>query len=155
MVVDHQVVVDGLGDVDAAERGARPARFFAQDAQRIRGIVAADVEKRADAVRLQHPEDVPAVFQIRLVAGGAERRAGGSRDPLQVPPRFPGEIEEVLVDDAAHTVPRAVDPLDARLSARLQRGSHQRFVDNGGGTAALGDQNLSLRHGISLVLWRP
>jgi hypothetical protein len=73
MVVAHQIVVYGLGNVDATQCVVGAPGFFADDAHRVRGIIAADVEEIADAMRLEHLEDLLAVAQIGFVAGGAER----------------------------------------------------------------------------------
>ena len=150
VVVAHQVVVDGLRDVDAAQRVARPRRLLADDAHRVRRVVAADVEEVADAVGLQHLEDLLAVLQVRLVAGGAERRAGCACHQFQVVAGFLREVEEVLVDDAAHPVTGAVHPFHAELPARLQHHAHQGLIDHRRRAASLGDQNLAWGHVAAL-----
>ena len=68
----------------AAQRIAGLARLLADDAHRVRRVVAADVEEVADAVRLQHLEDLLAVGQVGLVAGRAERRGGRGGHQLEV-----------------------------------------------------------------------
>jgi hypothetical protein len=77
VVVEHQVVVDGLGDVDAAQRVAGLGRFFGHDADGVAGVVAADVEEVLDLVRLEHLEHLAAVGQVGLVTGAAQRRSRG------------------------------------------------------------------------------
>ena len=47
--------------------------------------------------------------------------------------RLLGEVDEILIDDAAHPVEGAIDPLDLAKFARLQHGPDQRLVDDGGG----------------------
>ena len=146
VVVAHQIVVDGLRDVDAAQRIARPRCLLADDAHGVGRVVAADVEEVPDAVRLQHLEDLLAVLQIRLVARGAERRARGAGHELQVVAGLLRQIEKVFVDDAAHAMPGAVHPLHAELPARLQHHAHQGLVDHRRRAASLGDQNLAWGH---------
>ncbi len=51
-------------------------------------------------------------------------------------------IDEILVDDAAHAVIGAIDPLHLPEFARFQNRPDQRLVDDGGRAAALGDENL-------------
>ena len=47
----HQVVVDRLGDMHAAQIVARLLRFLGDDAHRIGAVVAPDVEEVANVVR--------------------------------------------------------------------------------------------------------
>ena len=54
-----------------------------------------------------------------------------------------GQVDEVLVDDAAHAVARAVDALDAAEAPRFEHHADQRLVDDGGRAAALGDEDLA------------
>ncbi len=55
------------------------------------------------------------------------------------------EVDQILVDDAAHAMQRAVDVMDAGKPARLQRHADQRLVDDGGRASPLRHQNLA-RH---------
>ena len=80
MIVADQIVVDGLGNMNAAQRIIGFMRLLGDDAHRIGGIVAADIKEGADFMRLQNLEDLVAIFQIRLVAGGAQRRGRGFAD---------------------------------------------------------------------------
>ncbi|MDT4863598.1 hypothetical protein FQZ97_983110 [compost metagenome] len=147
VVVAHQVVVDGLGDVDRTQRVVRLARLFAHDAHRVRRIVAADVEEVLDLVGPEHLEDFLAVLQVGLVARGAQRRGRGTGHRFEVVTGLLREVHELLVHDATHAVARAVDQLHVLETPRLQRHAHQRLVDHGGRAAALGDENFSGWHG--------
>jgi hypothetical protein len=73
VVVLDQIVVDGFRNVDAAQVVAGLARFIVDDANGVRGIVAAGVKEIADLVRPQDLEDLLAILQIRLVARRAKR----------------------------------------------------------------------------------
>ena len=72
VIVAHQVIIDGLRDVDTAQRIAGLACLLADDAQSVGGIIAADIEEVAYSVRLQDPEDLLAIFDVGFVARGTE-----------------------------------------------------------------------------------
>ena len=145
VVEADEIVVDRLRDVDRPQVMAAPLRLFGDDAHGVGGIVAADVEERVDIVRLENLEDLLAVFDVRLVAGRAERGGGGRSDRLEVADRLLAEVDEVVVDDAAHPVDRAIDVGHVGEATRLERDADQRLVDHRRRSAALGDENL-VRH---------
>ena len=130
VVEADEVVVDRLRDVDRPQRMAALPRLLRDDPHRVGGIVAADVEERVDLMRLEDLENLLAVFEVRLVPGGAERSRGRRGDRLEIGRRLLAEIDEVVVDDAAHPVQRPVDVRDARIAPRLQRHAGQRLVDD-------------------------
>jgi len=141
VVVDGQVIVYGLGNMDAAERIAGLVRRFGNDADGVGAVIAADIEKAIDAVRLHHPEYLQAVFPVGLVARRTQcgRRCGG--DQLQIRRRLRTQVNQILIDDAAHAVDRAIDFFDRSEFAGFEDGANQRLVDDRGGAAALGYQN--------------
>jgi hypothetical protein len=149
VVVQHQVVVDGLGDVDAAQRVVRAGGLLGDDADGVAAVVAADVEEMLDAMRPQHLEHLLAVGEVGLVAGAAQCRRRRAGHQLEVVAGLLREVDEVLVDDAAHAVARAVDALDADVAPRLQHHAHQALVDDRGGAAALRDEDLAGAHADS------
>ena len=149
VVVDHQVVVDGLGDMDAAQRVVGLARLVVDDTQHVRRIVAADIEESPDPMGLKDAEDLLAVFEVGLVAGRAEGRRGRVTDQFQVVGGLLGQVEELLVDDAAHPVKGAVNQLDAGELSRFQHRADHGLIDHRRRPAALGDQNLTLQHGTA------
>jgi hypothetical protein len=73
VVAFHQIVVDGLGNMDGAQVVALLDGFLADDAHGFGRVIAADIEEPSGAVSLQRREDVPAIGQIGLVP----RRAQG------------------------------------------------------------------------------
>ncbi len=129
--------------MDRAQRIVRLVRLLADDTHRVGRIVAADVEEVLDFVRLQHLEDFLAIGQVGLVAGGSQRRGGRGSHQFQVVAGFLGQVDEILVDDATHTVTRTVDPLNIAVASRLQRHADHRLVDHRRRSAALCDQNFS------------
>ena len=147
MVGDHEVVVDGLRDMDAAQVVARLVRLLRDDPHGVRAVVAADVEETADRVRLQHAEDLLAVCMIGLVARRAERRGRRERHHVEVVRRLLREVHQLLVDNAAHAMQRAVDLPNLTELARFRYDAGQRLVDHRGGTTALSNQNVGL-HGL-------
>ena len=126
-------------------------RLLGDDAHRVGGIVAADIEERVDRVGFQDLEDLLAILAVRLVAGRAE--GGGRRrgDRLKIGDRLLPEIDEIVIDDAAHALQRAIDMGDLRKAPRLQRYAGQRLVDDRRRPASLGDKDL-VRHVFSLPL---
>ena len=150
VVEADEIVVDGLGDMDRAQR---MAGLLAPPRRRC-GRCRTNRCRRCSmnvsiACALQDLEDLLAIFQVRLVAGRAERRGRGRRDRLEIVDGLLPEVDEVVVDDAAHAVQRAVDVRDAGKAPRLERHADQRLVDDRRRAAALGDENL-VRHGCSL-----
>ena len=117
VVEADEVVVDRLRDVDRAQIVVALLRLLGDDPHGVRGIVAADVEERVDVVGLQDLEDLLAIFEVRLVAGRAERGGRGGRDRFEIGDGLLAEVDEILVDDAAHAVQRAVDVRDVRETA--------------------------------------
>ena len=142
MVVNHKIIVDGFGDMDGAQRIAMRLGLLRDDADRVGTVVAADIEEAADLVRPQDVENFLAIFDVRLVARRAERGGGRAGHEFEIVGRLLRQIGEILVDDSAHAVKRAVDALDLTKFARFQHGADQRLVDDGGRTAALRDENL-------------
>ena len=79
--------------------------------------------------------------------------AGGSGDRLQIGLGLLSEIDEILVDDAAHAVSGAVDRLDIGEASRFKRDADQRLIDDGGRPAALRHEDPA-RHAAPLA-WMP
>ena len=109
MVEADKIVIDRLRDMDRAEWIAGLLRLIGDDADRVRRIVAADVEERVDRMRLEDLEDLLAVFEIGLVAGRAKRCGRRGCDRFEIDDSLLSEIDEIVVDDAAHPMQRAVD----------------------------------------------
>ena len=84
MVVADEVIVDRLGDMHGAQRIILRPRLVRHDAYDIGGIVAADIEKPANVMRLERAEDRLAIGFVRLVAGRAERGSGRCRHGFQI-----------------------------------------------------------------------
>ncbi len=145
MVEADEVVVDRLRDVDRAQIVVALLRLLGDDPHRVRGIVAADVEERVDGVGLQDLEDLLAIFEVRLVAGRAERGGRGGRDRFEIGDGLLAEVDEIVVDDAAHAVQRPVDVRHVLETPRLERHAHHRLVDDGRRAPALSHKDL-VRH---------
>jgi hypothetical protein len=122
---------------------------------------SADVAERVDLMRLQHLENFLAVFDVGLVAGRAERGGRRGGDGFEIGGGFLRKVDEILLNDAAHAVHRAVDVRDVGKASRLERYADQRLVDHRRRPTALRDQNLmrhrivSLRTTARLNAWRP
>ena len=151
VVEADEIVVDRLGDMDRPQLMVGFLGLLGDDAHRVGGIVAADVEEGVDRMRFQNLEDLLAIFAVRLVAGRAESRGGRRRDRLEVRDRLLAQIDQIIVDDAAHALERAIDMADVGKPSRLERHAGQRLVDDRSRTASLGDKDL-VRHVFSLRL---
>ena len=145
VVVLAKVVVDRLGDVEAAQVRAAAFRHRVHDVDRLGGVVAADVEEVADVALAQHLEDLQAVLLRGLAAHAAERRRGRGGDGLEVLRGDLAQIDELLGEDAVDAVDGAVDPADRFAPARRHHGADETLVDDHRGTAALGDDHVPLR----------
>ena len=143
VVVFHEIVVDRLGDVDGAEFVVCGLCLFVDDADGVRGVVAADVEEVADVVGLHDFEHAGAVFFVGFVAGGEEAGGRGIGDLLEVVGGFACEIDEVFLDDSADAVDGSVDGGDLAEFAGFEGDADDALVDDRGGTAALGDEDFS------------
>jgi hypothetical protein len=139
VVVAHQVIVDGLRDVDTAQRIARIACLLADDAQSIGGIIAADIEEVACSVRLQDPEDLLAVFDVGFVARGTECRARRGRDQLELLRGLLSQVDEVFSEDTSNAVAGAVDRLDIAEATCFEHNAGERLVNDSRWAAPLGD----------------
>ena len=146
VVVADEVVVDGFRDVDGAQRIIGLLRLLADDAHRIGGIVAADIEKAADFMRAQHFENLLAILGVWLVARRAQCRRRRGRNHFKIAARFLRQVEQVFVDDAAHAMLGAVNASDAGKFAGFEHNANKRLVDDRGWAATLGDQNFCRRH---------
>ncbi len=109
MIVYHQIIIDCLGYMNAAQRIVGPNGLFAKYSQGIGRIIASDIKKGADSVGLKNLEYLLTVFGIRFVPGRAKRRTWRFGDHLEVMSGFLGYIQELLIDNAPDTVTGTVD----------------------------------------------
>ena len=137
VVVADQVVVDGLWNVDAAQCIVGAARFLTDDAHRVRGVIAADIEEVTYAMCLEDLEYLLAILQVRLVAGRAECRGRRIGHHFNVVAGFLGEVEELLIDDAGHSVIRTIDQFDIAELAGFENDAGHRLVDDRGRSSSL------------------
>jgi hypothetical protein len=147
----HQVVVNGLGNMDRAQIVMLLRRFLAHDTHGFGRIVAADIEEPRNAMSLQRTEDVPTVGQVWFVPRRAEDRGRRGGDRLEIGSGLGRKVDEILVRDAAHPKARAIDTLDLRKEPRFQYGTNQRLIDYRRWAAAFGDHQLAGAH----CLWLP
>ena len=84
VIVQNQVIVDGLGNMERFEIMSRRSRHIRNDAARVRTVVSTDVEEIADVSLRQLQEDLLAILLVWLVTTGAERRSRSTGDLLQL-----------------------------------------------------------------------
>lgn len=146
VIIAHEVVVDGLGDMHTAQRMAGTGRFETDDSQGIGGIVAADITKGVDAMSPQDLDDLRAVRLIGFVAGRAQRGGGRARNHVEIGLGFLAQIDEVLINNASYPMSRTDHDGPGHLATRLLHHAYERLIDHGGGSAALGDQDTAGWH---------
>ena len=92
------------------------------NSHRVRGIIAADVKKRVDFVRAEETMKISwQYFRSGLSRVEPSAAAGDRGHRLEIGGRLLAQIDEILMDDSAHAVERAVDVGDGGKSPRLQR----------------------------------
>ena len=142
VVVFAQVVVDGLGDVEAVELVLVLLGRLVDDVGGLGGVVAADVEEVADVVLLELLEDGEAVVVGGLLADGAEGGGGGLGDEGEGGGGFAAEVDEILVEDALDAVEGTVDLLDFLVLLGFEDRADEALVDDDGRPAALRDSSI-------------
>ena len=145
MVGDQQVVVDRLGHVEDLQVVLLALGDLVDDVGGLGRVVAADVEEVPHVVLAERLEDLLAVFLVRLVARGAQGRGGRAGDDLQHLGRLALQVDEVVVDHAAHAVARAEQLLDLRVLLDLLDHADQRLVDDHRRPARLPDDRVALQ----------
>ena len=144
VVGDGEVVIDRLRHADDAELVALLLGELGNLVCGVLRVVAADVEKVADVVRLEDLEDAFEVLLfLEFVAAGAEGGAGGVAEGADLLLGLGGEIDQVFLQDAEHAVQRAVDFLDALVVQSLRDDAGDAGIDDGGGATGLAHQNIS------------
>ena len=146
MVVKHQIIVDGLGNMQAAQGIAGALGFFDKDFLGIGGIIAADIEETADFMGLENLENLTAIGAIGLVAGRTQGRGRRLRHPFQIACRFTGQVEEILTYNSRDPMARSVNSGNAFDCTGFQGHPGERLIDDDGGSAALGDENFAFQH---------
>jgi hypothetical protein len=147
------VVVDRLGN--AGDHQLDPALVGERGdlGSRVHGIIPPDVEEPADVVGsddLDNPLEVLLLPVGELVATGAHGACrGGAAEQADLLPPLAGHVDKLLQENSLDAVPCRVDRADlagvgeAALDHALQRG-----VDDGRGSAGLGDESIPLHDGI-------
>ena len=149
VVARAQVAVDRLGDVHDLQRRARRGGALGDDARGVRRIVAADVEKVADAAREQRRENRVAILGRGFVPAGAERGRRRGGDFLELRRADAAQVDEVALQHAVDAVARAEYAADRGAGGpRGEDDARERLVDDHGGTARLGDGEVVQFHRI-------
>jgi hypothetical protein len=136
------VVVDRLGAADDAEVVVLALGGVVDDVGADQGAVAADEDEVADLVLPQGGDDLFEFVFGGLVAGGAEGGAGGAFEALQVGVGKVREVDEVGFDEAFDAVAGGEDFGDGAGAAGLIEDGVEARVEDGGGAAALEDEEV-------------
>src|ERR1700746_1322635 len=120
VIVAHQIIVDGLRDLDTAQREPTLPCTVAEDAKSMGGILPADIEEVADSVRLQDPEDLLAVPGVWLVTRRTECRPRHGRAQLDLLGSLLPQVDNVFGGDTGNAVAGAVDRLDITEATRFE-----------------------------------
>jgi len=74
VIGNHQVVIDGLGNMEGVHFVALVFRHFVDDVGRFRRVVSADVEEEADVMFLEICENLTTFFVRRFLANRTKSR---------------------------------------------------------------------------------
>ncbi len=80
---------------------------------------------------------------LELVAHGAEGGAGRVAEGADLLLRLGGEVDQVFLQDAEHTVEAAVDLLYPAMVERFGDDARNAGINDGGGAAGLAHQDIS------------
>ena len=78
----------------------------------------------------QNLENLLAILGVRLIARRPERGGWRIADHFEVVGRFEGEVDEVLVDDAADPVVGAIDAVHCGDLPRFDDSADQRLIND-------------------------
>ncbi len=115
------------------------------------GVVAADVEEEADIMGLQHRDDALEVLVLaglELVAAGADGAGGGGgAEQGDLVVGGGGEVDQLLLEHALDAEIAGVEGAEGgRVAAAAVDDSAQGVVDDAGGSARLGDDDVAGWH---------
>ena len=144
MVIRAQIVIDGLGDMEAADRVFSFNGFLVDDMDCLGGIVAADIEEEAHVVVPKHFEYTLTVSGSGFHANRAEGGGWGHGHGFERTGRLLAQVDQVLLEDALYTVHGSEDTADGRLLLGFDYGTDEALVNNHRGAATLGDQHVLL-----------
>ena len=143
VIVFHQIVVDRLGNVDRTQFVVCLLCLLVDDADGIGRIITSDIEEVTNVVGLHDLEHAGAVFFIGFVASRKESRRWRIGDLLEVVCGLAREVDEVFLDDSAHSVDGPVNRGDLGKFAGFEGDADDALVDDGCGATTLGDQYFS------------
>ena len=83
VIVENEIVVDGLRDVEGSQGMASSGCDFRDDATGVGAIVASNVEEKANVPTGQLLEDLLAILFVWLVSTRAQGRPGSGSDRLE------------------------------------------------------------------------
>ena len=144
VVVEDQVVVDGLGHVERVHLVAVGGGDFGDDAAGVGRVVAADVKEVADVVVLEPLGHGLDVVGLGLGAGRAEAGGRGGGEAVQAVLGPVGEVDEVARHEAVDGVSGAEDlAVEVRRGVQAFDDADGGLVDDSGGAAGLSDDGVA------------
>ena len=148
MVGQAQVVVDGLGHTDEPHAAAHPVAVAAELGDGVHGVVAADVEHRADVVLVKQGEQLDerggvGVRVGQLVAAAAQIAGRGALEQLNAHAVVQQDIQldELFLEQALDAVLHAVHLVGTQTAGSLVHAC-QAGIDDGRGAAALTNDHI-------------
>ena len=164
MVGQAQVVVDGLGHTDEPHAAAHTVAVAGKLCDGVHGVVAADIEHRADVVLVKQGEQLDERGRVhirvrQLVAAAAQIAGGGALEQLDAHAVVQQDVQfqRLLLEQTFDAVLHAVHLVCTQTAGRLVNAC-QTGVDHGGRAAALtndhipGHENLLFKVPLLIIL---
>ncbi len=112
----------------------------------VHGIVAADEEIIADIVPAEHFQEVGKIGGLQLVTAASQGRARRRAQALDGGRGLAAQVDHVAAQEAFDAESHAEGFLDGRLPKALLDDSAKAGIDHAGGTAALADDGITVKH---------
>ena len=148
MIGQAQVVVDGLGHADEPHRTAHPVTVAGQLGDGVHGVVAADVEHRADVVLVKQGEQLDKRggigIRVRQFEPAAAQIAGrGALEQFNAHAVVQQNVQlhHLFLQQTLNAVLNSVDLIGTQTACGLVHAG-QTGIDDGGRAAALADDDV-------------
>ena len=148
VVCQAEVVVDGLGDPDEPDAAAHLGSVAGKLCNGVHGVVAANVEHRADVVFVKQGKQFDERGGIRLrvrqlETAAAQIAGGGALEQLNAHAVVQQDVQlqQLFLEQSLNAVLHTVDGIRAQAAGRLVH-ARQTGIDDGRGAAALADDDV-------------
>ena len=119
MVIFHQIVVNGFGNMHRGQIIVGGGGKFFDNTQGIRGVVAADIAKITNMACGKNFKNLLTVSQIRLIACRTKCGTWSGGDLLQMLRGLLTKVDEFFIDNTAYTEHGSIHPVDLWKTPRF------------------------------------